>query len=309
MAAFTVQMTGTNEIPADVLVALRGTFAVARDLNIVDQLSIRQLASSPNQRLFEFGKILEIDSTQSADLLEYEDPPSVPLSGVRAEVIAKEQGRVVTTTALSDAISGGALGRQAAAAVGRDAARWMNINAVSVLAAGTNGMFVGEGTSAGLTTADVMTPQVMNLAYARLSLAGATKDADGLYRAFLTPGQIHDLKNADGPGSWSDINKYSNPSVVLRGQIGVLAGFRIFENTYLSTANQAGGPVDVNTAIFMGADALGQGLTVAPDLRITMRDKLERFVNYGWYAVIINAIIAQEQVYVVRTASSLGVNV
>lgn len=310
MAAYTVQMTGTTEIPENVLITLNSSFAVAQVNNIVDQLSIRQLASDANQRLFTFGRVLELDSNVSAALNEYEDPASVPMSGSRAEFIAAEYGRVVTTTSLADTISGGALGRQAAAVVGRDAARWQNIMAIQTLAAGTNGMFAGTaGTSAGLTAGDVMTPSIMNLAYARLSLAGATKDADGLFRAFLTPGQIHDLKQATGAGSWQDINKYSNPTVVLRGQIGVLAGFRIFENTYLPTPNQSGGPVDVNTAIFMGADALGQGNTVAPSLRITSSDKLARFFNYGWYAVQANGIIDQGQVYVVRTASSLGVNV
>lgn len=307
---YTVQMTGTTEIAPEVLVALRGSFQVAADQDIVDQLSIRQLASSADQRVFSFGKILEIDSSVSAALSEYEDPASVPLAGQQTPFTASEFGRVVTTTSLADAISGGALGRQAAAAVGRDAARWNNLFAINTLAAGTNALFAGTaGTNAGVAAGDVMTPQLMNLAYTRLSMAGATKDATGMYRAILHPAQVHDLRAATGAGSWQDINKYSNPDAVLRGEVGTLAGFRIIESSLLAPVDQTGaGTVDLYRAVFFGADALGQGTTVGPDLRLTSSDKLQRFMNYGWYACMTYGIIAQEQVFVVSTSSSLGAN-
>lgn len=307
---FTTVMTGTGEISDAVLIALNGSFQIAnQQAAIIPQLATRQLASDANQRVFSFARITEIDSSVSAALSEYEDPASVPLAGSTSSMSAAEYGRVVTTTSLADTISGGGLGRAAAAAVGRDAARWENLIAVNTLAAGTNAMFLGAGTEGAVTAGDVMTPQAMNRAYYELSRNGATKDALGMYRAILTPGQILDLKQAVGAGSWTDINKYSNPETVLRGEVGTLAGFRIIESSLLMPADQSGaGTVDINKAVFFGADALGNGVSTAPSLRITSSDKLNRFVNYGWYACMVYGIIDQGQVFVVNTSSSIGAN-
>lgn len=292
MADYTVQMTGTEEIPANVLVALGASFQVTANQNIVDQLAVRQLASSADQRLFSFARILEIDSSVSAELNEYEDPASVPLAGARTEFIAKEYGRVVTPTGLADTISGGALARAAAATVGRDAAKYQNLLALGALGAGTNV----------ITDAGNMTRSLMNRAYTRLSIAGATKDALGMYRAVLSPAQIHDLKEDQGAGGWTDVNKYSNPETVLRGEVGSFAGFRIIESSLMPTTGT--GASTVYKAVFFGADALAQGNTVAPQLRVTTSDKLARFYNYGWYAVQVYGIIEQAQVLVINTGSS-----
>lgn len=310
MANFTQVMTGTGEISDAVLVALNGAYQIAyQNTAILPQLAARQLASDANQRTFSFAKIVEIDSSVSAALNEYEDPNSVPLSGSTTSMTAQEYGRVVTTTSLADTISGGGLGRAAAAAVGRDAGRWENLLAINTMAAGTNATFLGAGTEAGVLAGDVMTPAAMNRAYYELSKNGATRDAQGFFRAILTPGQIFDLKNAVGAGSWQDINKYADPATVLRGEVGTLAGFRIIESSLLAPTDQTGsGLIDINKAIFFGADALGNGVSTPVSLRVTSNDKLGRFVNYGWYACMTYGIIAQGQVYVVNSSSSIGNN-
>ena len=95
----------------------------------------------------------------------------------------------------------------------------------------------------------------------------------------------------------------------MRGEVGRAFGFKVIESSYVAAADQAGaGTVDVYKSIFMGADALGQGVNVEPQLRITSSDKLARFVNYGWYACMVMGIIAQEQVFVMNTSSSVGAN-
>lgn len=310
MAAYTVQMTGTTEVAPAVLAALGQSFGLAAQQNLVDQLSIRQFANGDANKLnFTFGKILDIPAGTPTALLEYEDPASVALAGSTATFSAVEHGLVVTRTSLADVISGGQLSVQAASVVGRSAAQFKNTYAASVLAAGTNTFFAGAGTNAGLAIGDVMTPQLMNRAYNALSKAGATKDADGYFRAILHPDVILDLKNATGAGSWSDVFKYADPTTVMRGEVGRAFGFKVIESTYVAAADQTGaGTVDVYKSIFMGADALGQGVNVEPQLRITSSDKLARFVNYGWYACLVMAIIAQEQVFVVSTSSSVGAN-
>lgn len=286
---YTTQMTGTVEIPPDILAALDGSFQIAVAVqDFMTALGAIQASSDANQRVFTFGKILEIDSSLDAALQEYEDPPSVPLAGSSTTVTAGEYGRVVTTTSLADAISGGALGRQAAAAVGRDAARWQNAQALKVISAGTNVLTPGTD----------MTVEVVNKAYTTLSMNGATKDALGYYTAIMHPKQVFDLKNDAGPGTWNDVNKYSQPGVVLRGEVGTFGGFRIIESPNVAAA---GG---LYTAVFFGANSLAQGVAVPLSLRLTSSDKLARFLNYGWYTVQNFGIIAQEQVVVAKTTSS-----
>lgn len=306
---FTVQMTGTNEIAPAILQALGASFVAAQARSLFTQLPVTQLASSLDKTQFTFGKINEIDSSVSAVLAEYDDPASVALSAASTTINAVELGRVVTTTSRADAISGGALGRQAAAAVGRDAARYLDITLAKTLAAGTNALFAGTaGTSAGLAATDVMTPSLMNRAYYFLSKSLATKDADGYYTAILTSAQIFDLKNATGAGSWTDVWKYADPAQVMSGEVGRAFGFKIIESNLVPIVNQASGTVDVNPAIFLGANGLGRGVTVAPTLGIAFTDKMNRFAHYSWYAIEAMGITDQTQVYVVNTASSLGAN-
>lgn len=292
---YTVQMTGTNEISPEILSLLGASFGASARSNLADQITRRQLASDRNQMTFTFGKVLEIPDTVSTLLNEYEDPASVPLAGSSATFTAEEHGLVVTRTSLADIISGGALGREAARVVGNSAARFLDRTLISTLKGGTN-VLAGGGN---------LTPQMMNRAYAELSKAGATKDAQGFFRAILHPDQILDLKNQIGEGSFTDIMKYADPASLLRGEVGAIAGFRIIENAGFAPPVAAG--AGTYRAVFMGADALGQGVNVGPELRITSSDKLARFVNVGWYYCGTMGIVAQEQVFTVTTTSSLDV--
>lgn len=312
MADFTTVMTGTAQISTPVLVALNGAFTIAKQADdIIPQIGLQQFSNDADKRTFSFARLNELDEDTDTTLLEREDPVSRPMSGSVSSVTAVEHGLVVTTTALADTISGGALGRQAAAAVGRSAARWQNKRAMAVLGAGTNALFAGTaGTEAGVAAGDVMTRALMNKAYTRLGLAGATKDGFGMYRAILHTAQIHDLRAATDAGSWLDTNKYARPEDVLRNEVGSIAGIRVIEANWLAPADQSGaGTVDLYKAVFFGANALGAGYATPMSLRITGPfDKLGRFLNYGWYTCQIMSIIDQNEVYVISTSSSEGAN-
>ncbi len=301
---FTVQMTGTNEISPAILQVLGASFDAPLRSRLYDQLSLKQLASSSDKTVFSFGKIAPISLSGGLPTLsEYEDPNSVALSGGKTDLTAVEMGIVVTTTARADAISGGNLGRQAAAAVGDHAARTLDLYAASVLAAGTNAAYVGAGTSVGITSADIMTAQVMNRAYAHLMKNNAVKDANGFFTAMLTTDQILDLKNSAGAGSWTDVLKYGNSTEVMAGEVGRAFGFKVIEiNLLTAIAGGSGGAVPMSKAVFFGANALGQGVTKAPTLGIAFTDKMGRFAHYSWHALMILGIIDQAAVYVVSTA-------
>lgn len=304
---FTVQMTGTNEISPAILQVLGASFNAPLQNRLYSQISVTQLAQSLDKTRFSFSKVNPISLSGGLPLLqEYEDPASVALSAAATNLDAVEMGLVVTTTARADAISGGNLGRQAAAAVGDHAARTLDTYAASVLAAGTNAIYAGAGTLVGVTASDIMSPALMNRAYARLAKNGAAKNPDGTFNAMLTTDQILDLKNSSAPGSWTDVNKYSRPDEVMSGEVGRAFGFRVLEiNLIDPVAGGAAGAVPVSKAVFFGADALGQGVTQGPTLGIAFTDKMSRFAHYSWYAIMVMGIIDQKSVFVVNTATTV----
>lgn len=301
---FTVEMTGTNEISPAVLQTLGASFNVPLQNRLYDQISLTQMANSTDQTQFKYGRVNKIALTNGLPILqEYEDPDSTPLTGGSTVFDAVEMGVVVTTTARAEAISGGNLGRQAAALVGLNAAETLDLYAASVLAGGTNAIFAGSaGTLAGVGAGDIMSPALMNRAYARLAKNRATKNADGTFNAMLTTDQILDLKNNSAPGSWVDVNKYARPEEIMSGEVGRAFGFRVLEVNILPTLD---GGVDVSQAVFFGANALGQGVTVAPRLGINFTDKMNRFAHYSWYANMVMGIIDQSSVFVVNTATTV----
>jgi N4-gp56 family major capsid protein len=52
--------------------------------------------------------------------------------------------------------------------------------------------------------------------------------ADGLYRLFVNPAVMYDLqRDTTAANSWLDINKYSRPGEIMKGEVGTYHGFRI----------------------------------------------------------------------------------
>lgn len=306
---FTVGMTGTTEISPAVAAVLSASFQVPLQNRLYSQITIAQLAADANKTAFSFSKVNLLSDGSLPTLDEYTDPDSTPMGASVATLNASEIGRVVTVTSRLDAISGGAAGRQAAAAVGQDAAATLDKYAATVLAAGTNAIFAGSaGTSAGLAGTDVMSKALMVKAYSKLAKAGAMKTADGYFLAMLTTDQIADLKLSAAVGDWTDVNKYSRPEQVMSGELGAIYGFKVIEINSLPVVNQSGGTNDVSTAVFFGVNALGQGVSIAPRLGVAFTDKMNRFAHYSWYAMMIIGIIDQAHVFVVKTATSFGNN-
>jgi len=53
--------------------------------------------------------------------------------------------------------------------------------------------------------------------------------SDGYYLLFIHPNVGYDLRADTSTGGWVDVNKYSRPETIIKGELGRMEGFRIIE--------------------------------------------------------------------------------
>lgn len=311
MADFTINMSGTAELPdtAITLEAVADFIVAYQQANVLDQfVEYNQQIGAKSIAFPRFDLLAPAISPLS----EREDITSAALSESNVILTPAEYGNVVTVTSLADIRSGGAALRAAVQLVARNMAESTNIIATRALEATTNVLTADGGAEADLTAGDIITRELLNKVYNKLSRANVPKhSATGQYIALLHEDQIYDLRDSAAAGSWTDVNKYNNEIAVLNNEVGSYAGFRIVQNNH-ALVNTDGGAaaVDTYTASFLGFNGIGKAESMVPEMRITGPfDKLGRFANVGWYGVFQYKIIEPAAVWKLITASSVGANV
>ena len=184
---------------------------------------------------------------------------------------------------------------------------------LAVLAGGgsANELTPTGGAESAIVAGDVMTATFLNQLYNKLARASIPPLSDGMYVAIMHDDQIHDLRNSVGAGSWQDIKKYTGTEDILKNQVCMVSGFKIIRNNNITVNTDAGAAsVDTYHALCMGFNALGKAESQGLTQRITGPfDKLSRFMNVGWHAVVDYGIVEQDALFLGTTASSVGINV
>ena len=94
------------------------------------------------------------------------------------------------------------------------------------------------------------------------------------------------------------------PEALLRNEVGMYKGVRVIKDNLTTIRTNIGG-VDVYESHFLGFNALGVGVSMPIEMRATgPYDKLNRFVNMGWYGVMKYQIIEEQALISVVSASS-----
>jgi N4-gp56 family major capsid protein len=89
----------------------------------------------------------------------------------------------------------------------------------------------GDTTRAGLASTDYLTAaDVMGLR-AKMIAAKIPLMADGMYKLIVHPYTALDLRSeaVANAGAWMDVNRYSNPSQIMKGEVGSYHGFHVIE--------------------------------------------------------------------------------
>jgi len=219
-------------------------------------------------------------SLATTELTDGTEASSTTLTDTKKTLTLGEYGSVVTSTSLASVATGGKVDLASAELVGINLGETTDKLGLNAVEAGTN--TISAGTAGTLAKTDLRS------AYEALSSAGIAKFADGRYVAFVNPAQVSDIKDA-----YQAIVQNTSAGDALNGVVGALEGFTIVED-----AN-----VTAGTVACFGKNALGKGVGLSPELRVTEgNDNLGRTVNVGWYGIIKYGIIDENAVRVITGA-------
>ena len=257
-------------------------------------------------QMVKYGKLPVVTSA----LTEVDDATSTAMSDSAILLTPAEYGAVVTTTKLADLQTGGQDALAAMRVVGINMAESKNKLGTVALEATTNVLYSDGGVDGtAITASDVMTPQLLNKIYNKLSRANVQK-IDGFYIAMMHDDCIHDLRDSAAAGSWLDVNKYANPEIALTNEVGIYQGFRILRNNHATiTADGGSLTTDLYDNTFFGFNGLGLAESMVPQIVVRdAGDKLGRFTNIGWHGAFQYKIVDTDAVWKMVSASSVGAN-
>ena len=306
--AFTINLSGTAQVDDSIRSEFDAEFRVA----LAEQGAAAQFASIKKDFEAESISLPKYDQLALAvtPLVEEDDVDSEAMVDSKVLVNPKEYGKVVTTTKLASLQTAGMADRAAARLVGINAGRTDNRLAILALDASTNVIYSNAGGRAAITPADIMTGTLMGTAFNKLARKEAIGIANGDYVMLAHDDVIHDLREATGAASWVDVNKYSLPENALRNEVGMYKGLRVVRDNLTTILADAGdATTDVYVSHVIAFNAFGKGTSMDIEMRATgPYDKLNRFVNLGWYGVFEYKIVEQDALWSIESASSVGQN-
>lgn len=182
----------------------------------------------------------------------------------------------------------------------------------TIVRSALNGNFVNQFASG--VASEALVPDTATLTAAELRKAVyRLRTANGLdysvpgfeknmYKGAVSPAGVFDLQGDSAVGSFIDVNKYSRPEDIMRGEIGMMYGVRIVSGNNLGTGTGLGGITTYHAYIF-GRDAFaiselsGQGMEMIrkePGPQDTS-NPLNMFSTVGWKFVMAAKVLQQQR--------------
>lgn len=310
MADFTTNMSDSVALSDSIVNEYLTQFIVAQGQgNIMDQfVELNEEIGAKTINLTKYARL----SLATTPLTEKEDVAGEAMVDTNIALTPAEHGNAVTKTRLIDLQSGGKVGMAAVRLAGINMADTENKLATLALEATTNIRLANDASSEGAIVAgEIMTTTELDYVYNQMSRVNVmAHPVTGGYVAFMHDDVIHDLRTGSAAGSWTDVGKYAMPGEVLKNEVGMFKGFHIVRNNHcLLSANAGAAAVDTYHSSFLGFNGLGKAVSAAPQLVMSGPfDKLQRFINIGWYGVFQYKIIDVASVWKVVSASSVGAN-
>lgn len=273
MADFTTNLTGIAQVDNSLVQAYAAGVMIANgQAQILEPMvSVREEIGAVSIRFSKYGRL----ALATTPLNEREDVTSVALADSEIVLTPKEYGNVVTTTNLSSIQTGGRVDLAAATNVGLNMGQTQDALILEALMTAP----------AGNKEASAVSGAQLDGQYTKLASASVAP-INGEYVAVMPEAMIAILRAESG---WIDVAKYASAESVLRNEVGMYKGHRIVRHQ----------GVAANHAISLGANALGKAVSRAPGMVMTSgQDKLNRFVNIGWYGVFGYGIIDSDAIQI-----------
>ena len=264
-------------------------------------------------------------SAATSTLTETSDVTAVAMGDSQVEVTLAEYGNAVSTTAKLRGTSFLDVDAAAANVVGYNAGISIDSVIREVLAAGTNVIFGGGGSTDPSTRTTVQVEDVIEANDVRkvvAALRGANAVSfNGMYMGYIHPDVSYDLRRETGVASWRDPHVYSDPAFIYNGEVGAFEGVRfietprakIFENA--SNGSGSAGTIDVYCTHICGRQALAKAHSIVDGngpfprvVRGPITDTLMRFQPIGWYWLGGYARFREAALRRVESSSSIGAN-
>lgn len=242
-------------------------------------------------------------------LTEGAAPTAKALSISTVSVTPTQYGDLVAITDLAKRFSPFAISEVASERVTRQAQESIDKVARDIIAAGGTAFYANAvANRAALGASDKLDSADLRRLRATMYKNKVPPFADGYYRIMISPEQGFDLRN-DGTtnGNWVDVNKYTTPETILRGELGRLEGFRVMEVVNAPTFSST---VTVHSAIATGS-LKGWGAGDLQTLRIyhvapggDHQDPLAQEELVGWKVAFGVAVLANARFYRVESAAT-----
>jgi N4-gp56 family major capsid protein len=252
----------------------------------------------------------------TAALAEATEPAPVALGDTQVSITLVEQGNVTKTTRKLRLTSLIDFDAAAAREVSANMEESLDVVARDILVAGSNVIWSGAATSRVTVAAGhTLAGNDVRKAVQKLKKLNSPHPMGmgNYYWSVIHPDVAYDLMVESGStAGWLQPHAYSAPENIWAGEIGAFGGARFVENANAKMVADAGvgGTVDVYITLFMGQQALGEGVADPQHIVVTSGlDDLQRFTSIGWYYLGGFGIIRNESLVRVESASSLGTNV
>jgi N4-gp56 family major capsid protein len=166
-------------------------------------------------------------------LTEGTKPTARALTISTVSVSTAQYGDLVSITDLAKVKSPIELSNIASERVSRQAKESLDQVARDVIAASGTVKF-GQASSTNtvrtdLATTDIAAASDLRRLRTQMYKAKIRPRADGYYLLFIHPNVGYDLRADTSTGGFVDVNKYSKPETLLKGELGRMEGFRIIE--------------------------------------------------------------------------------
>ena len=281
--------TGNDQIDSLITRAydLAASAPFRRQIIFADLVSKRPTRQSHNGAVVSLSMVTDLDDDPATALLveDYDVVPT-PLVAFRSDLILKEYGRVVTTTALARGTSMIPLDPIAAERVGRNMGATLERLAFNsaLVASGIN----NNGTPGAVPAVVTVTgspSDTLRAASQYFRERSVDPFEDGLYRAVLAPAAETALRKEADAAGWRYWQINQDPGggtgSIEYGYVGTYEGFKIYVSPLIP--NATGG-------IFIAKDGLAMAHSTAPGFGpmpgvvvSPVVDRLKRFASVGWY--------------------------
>ena len=254
-------------------------------------------------------------------LTETSDVDPVAMADSNVTVTLTEYGNTINTTAKLRGTAFLDVDAAAANLIGYNAGNSMDTVVREVLAAGTNVVYGGGGSTNPSSRATVQAEDIIEANDVRrvtAALRGANVSPwSGYYIGFIHPDVSYDLRRETGNASWNAPHVNMDTANIYTGEIGTFESVRFIETPRTKVRTDLGesSTVDVYDTYIMGRQALAKAYSFVdgngpvPSVRRgPVVDSLMRFNPIGWYWLGGYGRFREASLRRIESSSSIGTN-